>query len=104
MTKAEQFCKLNGIEWYEDKTTKEKCKCGEVTFLSNPADRNPTFTDAKSILEVMMKMIKRKDCIDFIEKRVGTRIGLIPYIHLHFILNPDKLLDEAIKFCEEHKK
>lgn len=94
-TKAERFAKLNGIEWNEGKTKKEKCSCGEVTFLSNPTDQNPTFTDAKSILEVMENRLE--DPWKFIEWISGkvTSLGWT-----YWVKNPDKLLDEAVSWCE----
>jgi hypothetical protein len=78
MTKAEQFAKLNGVEWY--------CY----------------YSDAKSILEVIDK---RPDGKLFYAKLMysGDNVEAIDddgYIDRDYILNPDKLLDEAIKWCE----
>lgn len=74
MTKAEEFARLNGFEWM----------IGEA------------FTDAKSILEVM---ITRKDWMEFVGCKLYNR-----WILFDYILNPDRLLDEAIKFCKEAEK
>lgn len=98
MTRAEQFCKLNGIE-------------PTYKFLIGlPSEEiYSTFTDAKNILEVMMK---RNDYNNFLCK-VGAIIPIdngieiiryIEYLDIFYILNPDKLLDEAILFCEEATK
>lgn len=89
MTNAEKFARLNGIESIKD---------GEVYY--------PDFEDAKSILEVMMK---REDWIFFREK-IGTwdcyggNNVWQSRINLDYILNPDKLLDEAISWCEKNNE
>ena len=103
MTKAEQFAKLNGIEWN----------------TTDPSHINPFFTDAKSILEVMMK---RKDWDEFL-KIIGwdsinkiiksvkadvldceVTIHGVDVMQLEYILNPDKLLDAATEWCEKGEK
>lgn len=108
MIKAEQFCKLNGVCWHDYTGEDEfECRiCHESLFLTKD---NPTFTDAKSILEVMMKrddwyVENWKEPQGFLWK-IGTRdIGTGPImIYLNYILDPDKLLDEAIRFCEKNK-
>lgn len=112
MTKAEQFCKLNGIHWHKWKITGTHdegvyyyCKCGQASEF----EPETPFSDAKSILEVMMK---RNDYSNFLCK-VGAIIPIdngieiiryIEYLDIFYILNPDKLLDEAILFLEEVKK
>ena len=80
MTNAEKFAKLNGIDSIKD---------GEGYY--------PDFEDAKSILEVMKKRI---DWSNFV-KSYGSW-GEVDTFSIYYILNPDKLLDEAIKFCEEN--
>lgn len=86
MTNAEKFCKLNGIEW----------NAREGHF--NDFVGNPKFTDAKSILEVMMK---REDWLNFAGSIGGYNPSRSVKIDLYYILNPDKLLDEAVKWCEK---
>jgi hypothetical protein len=83
MTKAEQFARLNGV----------KPQRGNY-YGGAFHDRYPLYQDAKSVLEVMMK---RDDWEDFILNYDRYEIWL------QFILNPDKLLDEAIKWCEVKK-
>ena len=93
MTKAEQFCKLNGIEFSIKINSFECPYCGSESF-----------TDAKSILEAMNK---REDFGFFLPKvaivATNNCSGVAEvFIHISYILNPEKLLDEAIKFCSEN--
>ena len=96
MTKAEEFAKLNGIE----KISCLALNSGETIYLY-PSE----FRDAKSILEVMEK---RNDFGNFLHTKVGhittpTRNEQYAYVEIYYVYNPDKLLDEAIKFCKENK-
>ena len=107
MTNAEKFAKLNGIHWHEwriagtyDGDIFYYCKCGQ----QSGHELEITFSDAKSILEVMKL---RKDYRGFV-RVIGDDFGKQGrisefFIEDYYILNPDKLLDEAIKFCEENK-
>ena len=108
MTNAEKFAKLNGIHWHEwriagtyDGDIFYYCKCGQ----QSGHELEITFSDAKSILEVMQK---RDDFGDFLHTKVGhittpTRNEQYAYVEIYYVYNPDKLLDEAIKFCKENK-
>lgn len=94
-----EFAELNGIHlhdtyWYDGpRDFKEfKCRiCGKTTDKYNLDD--PTFPDAKSILEVMMK---RDDWFVFASCLCAERILL-------YIFRPDKLLTDALEWCREHK-
>ncbi len=110
VTNAEKFAKLNGIEWHEyewvyiDESLRRGhylCEgCGHETM--DFQKENPTFTDAKSIIEVMMK---REDW-DLFSTRIGNAWyagnGYTNKIDIYYVQNADKLLDEAIKWCEEN--
>ena len=117
MTNAEKFAKLNGIHWHDWIQEGEidspifHCSCSpqKPYRVSDPRCRcipvhgHPTFTDAKSILEVMKL---RKDYRGFV-RVIGDDFGKQGrisefFIEDYYILNPDKLLDEAIKFCKEN--
>lgn len=116
MTNAEKFAKLNGIEWHwwkKDENNYYYCTCSpkkrynisdpRLGYNSNPVHNHPTFTDAKSILEVMMK---REDWRMFC-RTIGTvwhsEEDYEDDICIYYILNPDKLLKEAVKWCDEHR-
>lgn len=75
-----EFCKLNGI----------RCYAWE--------DEYPTFPDAKSILEVMMK---RDDFSAFMMDKINCcwADDAIPIL---WILDSDKLLQKAVEWCREH--
>ena len=119
MTLAERFAKMNGIEWH-DLTHLQgyeyTCECGVAYNVFDPRcidltiaqhnKNNPTFSDAKSILEVMQK---RDDFGDFLIQKVGKlhlaeSDKLYAYVEIYYVYNPDKLLTEAIKWCEQHQK
>lgn len=92
MTNAEKFCKLNGI----------KPIMGAYTAGAYQYDY-PDF-DAKSILEVMDK---RPDGKLFYAHLMysGDNVEAIDddgYIDRDYIKNPDKLLEVAVEWCEEH--
>jgi hypothetical protein len=116
MEQAKKFCALNGIEWHEITNLNVPifdyliCTCGEKLFTFEVTPHcnhfNPTFTDAKSIIEVMEK---RDDFMDFVNSyavglaycdRQGKYLG--GSIYIEFILNPDELLGKAIMFCQEN--
>lgn len=113
MTREEmcrEFCELNGMHWHEDIQDIENgkligypvwvCNCGYRSTFPPP---NHTFSDAKSILEVMDK---RTDAKLFYANLIYSGNvegidddGLIPR---EYILNPDKLLSVALDWCREH--
>lgn len=125
MTKAEKFAKLNGIHWHEelpydrDNKYRYQCSCGggdynQENFNEYYRGTNPLFLDAKSILEVMNK---RKDYKKFQHNNKNeifvlynevwsdSCFSLISFeaaINEYYIIHPEKLLDAAIKFCEEN--
>ena len=119
MTNAEKFAKLNGIHWHDWIQEGEidspifHCSCSpqKPYRVSDPRCRcipvhgHPTFTDAKSILEVMMKHKKWNMFCRIIGTVEFEEVNneWANEICLYYILNPDKLLDEAIKFCKENK-
>jgi len=98
MTNSEKFAKLNGIQWHEpNKRMIDECiACGLSCKVCR--DQNPTFTDAKSILEIMMK---RKDFYLFLRRLSDIHFGYTNNINIDYIINPDKLLDASIEWCEE---
>jgi hypothetical protein len=109
MTQREQFAKLNGIKWHRMSVTDgaRSCSCGVSGNLETIFQHacNPTFSDAKSILEVMKA---RNDYRGFV-RAVGDDFGKSGrisefFIEDYYILNPDKLLTEAINWCEQHQK
>jgi hypothetical protein len=98
MNKSEKFARLNGIEWQEGYTiwpSEDKANSQGFYPRTHVKGNNPTFTDAKSILEVMMK---REDWNKFYKDKL---VWSYAAIQIDYILNPDKLLEEAIKWCEE---
>jgi len=106
MTPAEEFAKLNNL-WHEVIESHDfgyegytKCSCGRKDCHKF----NPIFSDAKSILEVMMK---RKDW-NLFSTCIGSAwydgCGYTNKIEIGYILNPDKLLTAAIEWCREHKE
>ena len=95
MTPAEEFAKLNEVHWHQGNMyLNRRFGCSECG--SN--EPNPTYSDAKSILEVCMKW---KDYKKFIKKVGGS--GMWSWVRTEYILNPDKLLAEAITFRKENK-
>jgi len=82
---AREFSELNGIP----------CT-GSHGYLDG---KECTFSDAASILEVM---ILRKDWIDFMKSLYGDYVE--DMIHLDYILIKDKLLKAAVEWCREHKE
>jgi hypothetical protein len=79
-TNAERFAKLNGI----------KPIMGAYTAGAYQYDY-PDF-DAKSILEVMLK----RDDWDYFIQVISGRVTSLGWHY--WVLNPDKLLDEAVKW------
>jgi hypothetical protein len=95
MTKAERFAKLNGIE--------KLCNLERCPRVENKCDvcTLPVkfrFTDAKSILEVMMKREDWDSFLSWIDWYPQDGQDDDQWIK-DYILNPDKLLDEAIRWC-----
>lgn len=88
MTKAERFARLNGIEWSKLQINTDGLNCHRLQ------PNNPTYADAKSILEVLMD---RDDWEEFVPS-IGTFVGGIAHIHIYYIRHPDKLLEEAVKY------
>ena len=72
MTLAEQFAKLNKIEWHESAHSKlypYECSCGfstydDITFCVHLNRVNPTFQHAEDILKVMMAHPDKNKFID----------------------------------------
>lgn len=102
MTKAEIFCMLNGIHLHENIIVPGSG--GSVRYacsICGSLDYNPTFSDIRSICEVMDK---RPDGKLFYAKLMymGNNVEAIDddgYIDRRHIHHPEELLDDAIKFC-----
>ena len=100
MTQAEKFCRLNGICTGGKINSDGICLyCGECI----ESHKIPCFHDAKSILEVMMK---RNDFYRWVAVLNGLSLDeddclINNAIAIDYILNPDSLLDEAVRWCEK---
>ena len=98
--KAEKFARLNGICIGGKINSDGIClSCGECI----ESHKIPTFHDAKSILEEIMK---RKGFYRWVAALNGLSLDednhlINNAIAVEYILNPDKLLDEAIKWCKK---
>jgi hypothetical protein len=98
MTPAQRFAELNNIHWQKDYTiwpSEDKMDTRGFYPRTHVKGNNPTFQDAKSILEVMKL---REDWNNFLIN-MGRWVG---HIHIDLIFNPDKLLEVCIKWCESH--
>jgi hypothetical protein len=121
MTPAEEFARLNKIHWHERveipehekdgiKYTKHwTCSCRkDLLYFSNLGvhieQSNPTFLDAKSILEVMMKRDDKEQFLAWIGMygQGGFECPEASEWIEEYILNQDnKLLTEAIEWCRK---
>lgn len=107
VSKAEQFAKLNNIHRHEFEFISDQSgyKCGVCGEKTKYAYDYPRFSDAKSILEIMQK---RDDFGVFIcqvgKIKLNGEAEVNAYLEIYYILNPDKLLDEAIEWCISHKE
>jgi len=101
MTKQEKFAKLNGIEWQESYTiwpSEDKANSQGFYPRTHVKGNNPSFTDAKSILEVMGR---RDDWYKFVDQLAFNSNDFLYKFIEFYIFNPDRLLEIAIKWCEE---
>jgi hypothetical protein len=122
-----RFIELNpqsGLKLHEVKNAQDdNCTCGEYfawgwQLQKHIEDSNPTFSDAKSILEVMMS---REDYGDFVKLIGSDRVNKTVFIEreyqflqvqiygifvidIELVLHPDQLFDLALQWCEEHSE
>lgn len=109
--KCREFAELNNIHWHEVWSQKATTFEGEPVTLKGVTcvicgkeEQNLTFSDAKSILEVMMK---RKDWDTFACKyftTIGNQSGYFLYAaDLRYTMKPTLLIDACLEWSWEHR-